>query len=133
MKNCVLLSLALIGVASSCTQDLTHRSRKHVASLLSEQIGDAADPQIGFLKDRTHLLVDLSTAAFPTLTESTLTKRSRGFAVTALKNYVKADTLDSISVVYSERLGHKVGGWIRHTDTFPVSVLRDLQPLPNTR
>ena len=131
MKTYALLLLTMIVVESSCTQDPTHRSRKHVASLLSQEIGEAADPQVAFLRDSTHLLVDLSTAAFPTLAESTLTKRARGFAITALKNYDRVDTLDSISVVYTERLGHE-GGWIRHIDAFSVAALRDLHP-PNTR
>ena len=133
MKNLAVLFLSTIVAASACEQDSTHHARQRVASLLREQLGDAADPQIGFMRDSTHLLVDLSTAAFPVLVDSMLTKRARGFAVTALKNYEMSKSLDSITVTYNERLGHKGGGWLRHFDTFPVSDLRDVNAPPNAR
>jgi hypothetical protein len=126
MKNFAALLLVTIIATSACEQDSTARARKHVASLLRRQLGDDADPRIAFVRDSTHLLVDLSTAAFPTLADSTLRKWATGFAVTALKNYEMGDSVDSVTVTYSERLRHKGGGWIRHIDTFPVSVLRDM-------
>jgi hypothetical protein len=126
MKNSSLLVLIVV-IASACEQNPAERARKHVASLLEKQLGDAADPRIGFMRDSTHLRIDLSTAAFPTLADSTLSKRARSFATTALTNYEMRDELDSITVIFSERPGYKPGGWIRHTDTFPVSLLHDTQ------
>jgi len=131
---------AIILLATACAGSAQDASCKHVARTLSNALGEAADPQIGFQRDSTHLLVLLLTVAFPTVSEAELTMQARRIATTALHNYDEADQLDSVTVVYQEPVRQGMW-WIRHTRKFAVAELSDssraldasLSPSPNTR
>ena len=61
--------------------------RTRLASVLRDSIGAEADPQVAFQRDSTHLLVELATVAFPTISESELSdeaKKHRGLCFQTL-------------------------------------------------
>jgi hypothetical protein len=72
----------------------------------------------------SHLLIQLLTVAFPAVSEDELTRRSRAIARRALRSYGNANQLDSITVLYRERVRDGMW-WIRHTRTFAVDSLKD--------
>lgn len=110
-------------LAAACVAAPEGDSRERVPRALAESVGEAADPQITFRRDSSHLLIQLATVAFPTVSEDELTGRARGIATTAMRNYDNADQLDSITVLYREKAGKGIW-WIRNTRTFPVDSLR---------
>jgi O-acetyl-ADP-ribose deacetylase (regulator of RNase III) len=99
--------------------------RERLASALSDSLAKAADPEVAFRKDSTHLLVELATVAFPTVSDSLLTYQARDVAQFALRHYERANELDSVTVLYREE--SRPGVWyIRHTRTFPAGDLRNI-------
>jgi hypothetical protein len=52
----------------------------------------------------SHLLVQLSTVAFQTRFESAWTEEARNIASFAYRHYEKANPLDSVTVMYRERV-----------------------------
>jgi hypothetical protein len=113
--------LPLLTLAAACIKPSTARER--VASALRDSLAKAADPEVAFQRDSTHLLVELATAAFPTVPESVLTSQARSIGAFALRHYDNANQLDSVTVLYREAA--RPGVWyIRHTRTFPVANLR---------
>lgn len=113
-----------IFLAAACVAAAEGDSRERVARALAESLGEAADPQIAFQRDSSHLLVQLATVAFPTVSEDELTRRARGIATTAMRNYDDAERLDSITVLYREKAGKGIW-WIRNTRAFSVDSLQD--------
>ena len=100
-------------------------SRERLAYALRDSLGTAADPQVAFQRDSTHLLVELATAAFPTIPEAALTHQARSIAGFAVRSYENANQLDSVTVLYREAARHP-GVWhIRHERTFPIGELRN--------
>lgn len=83
--------------------------RKEVASVLRKSLGDASDPKIAYMRNNAHLLVQLSTAAFPSLEDSVLGPRARQIASTALKSYKLRSEVDSVTVVFREKAD--IGMW----------------------
>ena len=67
-----------------------------VAVALRDTLGKAADPQVAFERDSTHLLVQLSAAAFPTVPDSALTRR-RGALAASLNAITKKQTSSTVS------------------------------------
>lgn len=117
-------SLILIGFTLACVGTAQERARDTVASSLSQALGAAADPQIAFQRDSGHLLVQLSTRAFPTMSEDAVTSHADRVARIALREYSGRDGLDSITVLYRERFDRDKW-WIRNTRTFAASSLRN--------
>lgn len=111
-------------MAAACLAAPEGDSRERVARALAESVGEAADPRIAFRRDSSHLLVQLATVAFPTVSEDELTRRARGIATTAMRNYDNAEQLDSITVLYREKAGKGLW-WIRNSRTFSVHSLQD--------
>lgn len=112
-------------LAAACVAPADDGSRKHVARALTRTLGEAgeaADPQIAFRQDSTHLLVQFLTVAFPTVSDGELTSQATRIAKTALSNYDRADQLDSVTVLYREPV-RKGTWWIRHTRSFSVDSL----------
>jgi hypothetical protein len=135
----VYVVTATILFATACSVSAKDKSRKNVARALIETVGESADPQIAFRRDSSHLLIQLLTVAFPTVSEDELTRRSWGIARSALRSYDDANQLDSITVLYRERVRDGMW-WIRHTRTFAVDSLKDVSmrssvspSSPNTR
>jgi hypothetical protein len=114
--------LPLLALAAGCMKPAT--SRERVASALRDSLGKAADPEVAFQRDSTHLLVELATAAFPTMPEAVLTSHARSIGVFALRHYENANQLDSVTVLYREAAGPAVW-YIRHTRTFSIGNLRN--------
>ena len=113
--------LPLLALAAACTWPTT--SRERLASALRERVGELADPDVGFMKDSTHLLVNLATVAFRTVPDSVLTVQAKDIGAFALRHYERANELDSVTVLYREKVSP--GFWyIRHERTFPVGELR---------
>lgn len=120
------IALLMLAFATACVGPAKDQSRERVASALSERLGEAADPQVGFHRDSTHLAVRLSTVAFPTVPDSVLTEQAMSIASFALRHYDKADGLDSVSVSYREAVRPGISH-IRHERTFPVENLRTVR------
>lgn len=117
--------LLLAAFAVACMGIATDESRERVADALTRMLGEAADPDVGFLNDSSHLQLSLLTVAFPTVSESELTEQARIIASSALRNYDEAGRLDKITVLYREPV-RKGMWWIRHTRTFSVDSLLSL-------
>ena len=118
-------SLALLVFLAACRGPAN--SRERLASVLRDSLGEAADPQVAYQRDSTHLLVELATAAFPTVSDSILTGQARAIGVFALRHYEGTSQLDSVTILYREAAPHPGIWYIRHTRTFPVG---SLQPVP---
>ena len=116
--------ILLLAFAAACGGPAKDESRERLASALRESLGKAANPQVAFERDSTHLLVQLSTVAFPTIPESALTEQARNIGSFAFRHYEKANQLDSVTVLYREGVRRGVW-WIRHMRTFSVEELRN--------
>src|SRR5688572_21260972 len=108
-----------IGVACSGSRN---DARHEVARALTEHLGEAADPKVGYLRDSTHLKVDVATVAFPTRTEEDVTDHAHGIARFTYCHYEQASRLDSISVFYLEKI-RRGAWWVRHTRSFAAAEL----------
>lgn len=119
--------LPVIVIAAACVApfegDARERAARAVTGFLGEA-GEAADVRIAFQQDSTHLLVQLLTVAFRTVPEDALTAQATRIAKTALRSYDHADQLDSITVLYRERID-RGAWWIRHIRSFSAASLRD--------
>src|SRR5450759_1044582 len=116
--------LSLVALAAACVEPAN--SRERLASALRDSLGKAADPQVAFQRDSTHLLVELATVAFPTVPEPVLTGQARDIGGFALRHYERANQVDSVTVLYREAV--RPGVWhIRHTRTFPGENLRNVR------
>jgi hypothetical protein len=102
-------------------------SRERLASVLRDSLGEAADPHVAYQRDSTHLLVELATAAFPTVSDSILTGQARGIGGFTLRHYERANQLDSVTVLYREAAPHPGIWYVRHTRTFPVASIRTVR------
>jgi hypothetical protein len=116
--------LLLLALAAACAGP--PNSRERLSSVLRERLGKAADPQVAFKRDSTHLLVQLDTVAFPTVSESLLTDQARRIAGFALRHYERANQLDSVTVLYRAPVSRGVW-YIRDTRTFPIENLRNVR------
>lgn len=116
--------LLLLAVAVACTGP--GNSRERLASALKDRLGDAANPDVGFIRDSTHLLVNLATVAFRSVPESALTVQARDIGRFALQHYERANDVDTVTVLYREKVSS--GFWyIRHERTFAVGDLRNVR------
>jgi hypothetical protein len=117
--------LLLLAFSGACHEP--GNSRERVASALRDSLGTAADPQVAFQKDSTHLLVQLATVAFPTMPEAALTDQARNIGAFAVRHYENANQLDSVTVLYREAAPPRGVWYIRHARTFPIGDLRNLR------
>lgn len=118
-RQWILLS-AILAACGGLTPD---NPRTRLASALRASLGEDADPQVAFQKDSTHLLVELATVAFPTVSEDHLSDEAKHIGGFAFKHYERANELDSVTVLYREKVRSGVW-WIRHERTFAVEDLR---------
>jgi hypothetical protein len=125
MKIILCHSFALLAFLGACRTPTNSRGR--LASVLRDSLGEAADPHVAYQRDSTHLLVELATAAFPTVSDSILTGQARGIGGFALRHYERASELDTVTVLYREAAPHPGIWYIRHTRTFPVASLRTVR------
>jgi hypothetical protein len=117
--------LLLLALSGACHE--AANSRERVVSALRDSLGKATDPQVAFQKDSTHLLVQLATVAFPTMSEAALTDQARNIGAFAVRHYENANQLDSVTVLYREAAPPPGVWYIRHTRTFPIGNLRNLR------
>lgn len=115
--------IAMLLLITSCMGSANDESRRRVAHVLTETLGKAADPQIAYQRDSSHLLIQLLTVAFPTVSEERLTEQAKAIATVALHNYDRANQLDSVTVLYREPVRRGVW-WIRHSRSFSVESLQ---------
>jgi hypothetical protein len=121
----LILCLAFTGCGEKAPEDV---ARAKLASILRDSLGDAADPQVGFIVNGppppryTHLYVHFDTAAFANLSDSAFALRARDVARFAVRHYPQANILDSVTVAARDS-----AAWIRHTLTFPVAQLQDVR------
>jgi len=118
-------SMVLLAIFVACGGPVN--SRERLASILRDSLGEAADPHVAYQRDSTHLLVELATAAFPTVADSILTGQARAIGGLALRHYEKVNQLDSVTVLYREASPRSGVWYIRHERTFPVANLRTLR------
>jgi hypothetical protein len=117
--------LLLLAFPGACHEPAN--SRERVTSALRDSLGKAADPQVAFQKDSTHLLVQLATVAFPTMSEAALTDEARNIGAFAVRHYENANQLDSVTVLYREAAPRRGIWYIRHARTFPIGNLGNLR------
>jgi hypothetical protein len=114
--------LLLLTIAAACAGSQKDQSRDRVASALRDTLGKTADPQVAFVRDSTHLLVQLSGDALPTASDS-VTEETRRIGNFALRHYERANELDSVTILYHRPV--RPGVWrILQTRAFPVESLR---------
>lgn len=110
--------------ALACTEGSENGARERVESALIDTLGTSAEPSVGFLTNRQHLQVSLSAARFAGASDSAFAEQARQIAKFALVRYGDAGGLDSVTVLDRDRVAN--GIWkLRHTETFPVSELRE--------
>lgn len=115
--------MLLSALMAACVGVTPDNPRTRLAAVLRDSVGAPADPQVAFQKDSTHLLVELATVAFPTVSESELSDEAKSIGGFAFKHYERANELDSVTVLYREKVRSGVW-WIRHERTFAVEELR---------
>ena len=98
MKDYFIVACVLIGVAIGCAQDTDTPARTQLAAALRDSLGSAADPQVGFLVHRRHLLVHLDSKSFEGASDSTFAAQAKELAQFSLRHYKNAAVLDSITV-----------------------------------
>lgn len=110
--------------ALGCVSPQKDEALRRVDRSLREHLGDTADPQVAFKRDSTHLLIQLATVAFPTVSDDELTDRTRRISRFTYDRYDRGDEVDSATVFYREEV--RRGMWhIRHMRSFPVAALID--------
>ena len=115
--------LLLLFVAAACAGSQKDQSRDRVASALRDTLGQTADPEVAFVRDSTHLLVQLSGDVLPTASDSALTEEARRIGIFALRHYERANELDSVTILYHRKV--RRGLWhILQMRAFPVESLR---------
>lgn len=124
----LLATLLVLG----CVRPEKDEALQRLDRTLRDQLGELADPQVAFMRDSTHLQVQLATVAFRTVSDEELTDRAWNVSRFAYSRYERASEVDSVTVLYRENI--RRGLWhIRHSRTFPVAALRDaagpIQPL----
>ena len=98
-------------------------ARENLAAVLGDSLGAATNPEVAFLKDNRHLLVQFDTVAFPDLSDSAHAKRAEEIARFVERHYELAGDLDSVTVMAHQLLSP--GAWkIRQERTFTAAVLR---------
>ena len=120
MRIVLYPAFVLVLVSLGCVAAPNTPERKEVASVLKERLGDASQPDIGYIRNNAHLLVNLSTTAFPSLADSILAPRAREIATLALESYKLRKDLDSVTVVFREKAGTGMW-WIRYERGFATT------------
>lgn len=121
------LWLLILASAPACVGHADETSRERLGAALEEMLGKEAEPLVAFQKDSTHLVVQLSTFAFPTVSDPALTEQAKTIASFALGHYEKPNELDSVTVRYREKAPAPGVWYIRHTRTFPVENIRTIR------
>ena len=115
----LLFSVALV----SCKSRHADNPRESLAVVLRDSLGAATNPQVAFLKDNRHLLVQFDTTAFPDLSDSAYAKKAEEIGRFVERHYELAGSLDSITIMAHQLLSP--GAWkIRQERTFAVAALR---------
>jgi len=111
-------------LAAGCLMPQKDESLRDLDRTLRKQLGELSDPDAGFIRDSTHLLIVLATAAFPTVSDDRLTSVARDISRYAYHRYERAGEVDSVSFFLREKVRRGVGH-IRHTRSFAVAELGD--------
>jgi hypothetical protein len=75
-----------------------------VEAAIRADVGAAANPQVAFARDSTHLLIQLQADPFAELPDSAFTRLARQVAALALHEYQHAAVLDSVTVSAGETI-----------------------------
>jgi len=119
MRISALRFLFVGTVALACTGRSEDRAREQITSALSDTLGKTAEPSVGFLNNRQHLQVSLSSTRFEGTTDSAFAAQAKEIARFTLSHYELARTLDSITVLDREPVS--AGMWrMRHVHAFAV-------------
>lgn len=111
-------------LALGCLSHQKDEALQRVDRSLRERLGELADPQVAFMRDSTHLLIQLATVAFRTVTDDELTDRAKNISSFTYARYDRANEVDSVTVFYREKV--RRGVWhIRHIRSFGVADLGD--------
>ena len=117
----------IVAMGLACASRSDDAVRDHITSALSDTLGATAEPSVGFLNNRSHLQVSLSSARFPQASDSTFAVDARQIARFTLAHYESAPALDSITILDREAVAK--GMWkIRHAQRFSVDELRQSDP-----
>jgi hypothetical protein len=118
-----LVYALIVSVAAGACNNQQQTPREKLKAVLRDSIGAATNPQVSYLNNDKHLLVQFDTTAFASLSDSVFTLRAKEIGGFSKRHYEKPADLDSISVMAHEQV--QPGVWkIRQMRTFSVSALR---------
>ncbi|MDQ6718345.1 MAG: hypothetical protein M3Z17_08385, partial [Gemmatimonadota bacterium] len=69
-SHCLATPSLALALLTACARHDDDSARSQLASILSDSLGKSADAMPSFLKDSTHLQIDVSSNAFSELDES---------------------------------------------------------------
>ncbi len=92
-----LFAAVLLGAAAGCKPPENPAFRA-VRLAMEAEAGPAAHPRVSFLRDSTHLVVQLDSATFATMSDTAFADRARSLAGRALASYPQAAVLDSVTI-----------------------------------
>jgi hypothetical protein len=122
-RQLYLNRLLFIGLlCAGCAGEDPNRELVHDA--LVTELGAGARVHVAFMRDSSHLLVQLDTAVLSSLSDSAYARRSAVLAGIALSTYPAHTMLDSISVSTGETVAPNVAVRVRRNCTFAASALR---------
>jgi hypothetical protein len=121
MKRLVRLMTAT-ALLLGCNRQPGDPTRERLADAIRDSLGQMSNPQVGVLRDRRHLLLNLDTAAFAGLSESGFSARAESVVRFATRHYRDVRHVDSITVV--SRYPLQPGVWkIVHEQTWATKDL----------
>src|SRR5687768_11838005 len=98
--------------------------RQHVATVLGRHFGMVPAPKVSFMRDSTHLNIQLDTAGASQMSDASFETHARSIASVALRAYEGGALVDSVTVAVVDVVVPNVAvRMIRHR-TFPASILR---------
>jgi hypothetical protein len=128
MTNRFVLSLVLSVLSIACSETAKEKTLGELASTLRDSLGASAEASPAYLRDSTHLQIDLSASHYSSLGDSELTDKARDVAALAMRAYPKRAEVESVTVQGREKVSK--GVWRVHwRRTFSSGELLTAEPL----
>ena len=121
MKAILLSVVSILLWATACNKSPDPRDK--LTSTLRDSVNADANPQVGYLRDSAHLLINFDTTAFADRSDSAFALKAKDIANFALRHYANPQQLDSLTI--TARYPTSPGVWrVTNERTFAVSELR---------
>ena len=105
-------------------QTVTSGDRQHVAAVLGRHFALAEEPGVSFMRDSTHLNIQLGADGASNLPDSAFEARARAITSVALRAYDKPALIDSVTVAVVEVVIPNAVVRIKRMRTFPAAIFR---------